>query len=294
MPVPFAKRELDGPPQGVPRWRREMLVLSGIILAMTALGPFSSYASPLMSRFLHWALLLLTGYAFFRPVIWAGQALADRTRLSQSAALAVACLLGAVPTSVAAALVFGGAHWREMTIDQLALIYIQVLIVGATVTVVQLLACKEQAAAKGVCSPDTSDEAASLLQPLDNGGDLSRPVNGLTIEAGSPAEFNKLLPPHLGTEVICLRNEDHYVRVYTTLGNILLLMRMRDAVTQLAGQGERVHRSWWVATAAVTLVIREGRNVRLRLSDGREVPVARSAVAELRAKGWLQALPALA
>ena len=88
--------------------------------------------------------------------------------------------------------------------------------------------------------------------------------------------------------MICLENEDHYLRVHTRLGNAMILMRMRDAVVQLdETEGERVHRSWWVARHAVAGVVRQDRNLRLRLVDGREVPVARANIPALRAKGWL-------
>jgi len=43
-----------------------------------------------------------------------------------------------------------------------------------------------------------------------------------------------------------------------------------------------VHRSWWVAADAVTGAERDGRNWRLRLSNGLLVPVARNSVAAVR------------
>ncbi|MFT4251060.1 MAG: LytTR family transcriptional regulator DNA-binding domain-containing protein, partial [Caulobacter sp.] len=49
----------------------------------------------------------------------------------------------------------------------------------------------------------------------------------------------------------------------------------------------QVHRSWWVARRAVARVERDGRNLRLRLVDGEAAPIARAAVARLRAAGWL-------
>jgi DNA-binding LytR/AlgR family response regulator len=71
------------------------------------------------------------------------------------------------------------------------------------------------------------------------------------------------------------------------LGSALVLMRLRDAVALLGDlEGMQVHRSWWVARAAVEDVLREGRNVRLRLPRGLEAPVARAKVADLRAARW--------
>ena len=81
--------------------------------------------------------------------------------------------------------------------------------------------------------------------------------------------------------------EDHYVRAHTAMGSDLILMRMRDAVSELDGlEGEQVHRSWWVARGAVEDVKRGGRNIRLVLSGGLEAPVSRANVAPLKAGGW--------
>jgi DNA-binding LytR/AlgR family response regulator len=104
--------------------------------------------------------------------------------------------------------------------------------------------------------------------------------------AASP--FLDQLPPAIAHGLLYIGNEDHYVRAYAAAGEAMVLARMRDVVAGLAGlDGARVHRSWWVARAAVAETIRRDRAVYLRLVDGREVPVARSMVAELKADGWL-------
>lgn len=96
------------------------------------------------------------------------------------------------------------------------------------------------------------------------------------------------LSPRLGREILCLAMEDHYVRVHTPLGAELLLMPMARAVAGLGAiDGVRVHRSWWVARAAVIRIDGPARSMRLHLVNGMVVPVARRAVADLRARGWL-------
>jgi DNA-binding LytR/AlgR family response regulator len=81
--------------------------------------------------------------------------------------------------------------------------------------------------------------------------------------------------------------EDHYLRLHTSLGQDLILMRLSDAVAELEGlEGAQTHRSWWVAKGAVTGTERlDGRAV-LTLKDGAEVPVSRGFARELRAAGW--------
>jgi DNA-binding LytR/AlgR family response regulator len=82
--------------------------------------------------------------------------------------------------------------------------------------------------------------------------------------------------------------EDHYVRVHTASGSHLVLATFGQAQAALEGApGLRVHRSWWVADRAVAAAERDGRNLRLVLANGLTAPVARSSVAEVRAKGWL-------
>jgi DNA-binding LytR/AlgR family response regulator len=100
-----------------------------------------------------------------------------------------------------------------------------------------------------------------------------------------PAEGLLGAPP---PEVLCLQMEDHYVRVHTAGGSRLVLATLAQAISALKGApGLQVHRSWWVAEKAVTGVVADGRNLRLQLANGITAPVARSAVAAVRAAGWL-------
>ncbi len=89
--------------------------------------------------------------------------------------------------------------------------------------------------------------------------------------------------------VLCLQMEDHYVRVHTRGGSRLILTTLNQAMAAVEGiDGLRVHRSWWVARKAVAQAVSDGRNLRLRLVNGVMAPVARSAVAGVRAAGWIE------
>jgi len=104
---------------------------------------------------------------------------------------------------------------------------------------------------------------------------------------GDPALLRRV-PPRLGRDVVCLQMEDHYVRIHTDQGSDLVLMPLAKAMAQLNGlEGLQVHRSWWVARRAVAGVVEDGRNLRLRLTNGLEAPVARANVAKLKAAGWI-------
>jgi LytTr DNA-binding domain len=87
--------------------------------------------------------------------------------------------------------------------------------------------------------------------------------------------FLSRLPDHLGSNLIHLQMEDHYLRATTDQGNALVLIRFRDAMAELADfQGMQVHRSWWVANAAIERFSREGRKLELVMRDGTKVPVS--------------------
>ncbi len=96
------------------------------------------------------------------------------------------------------------------------------------------------------------------------------------------------LPLHLGRNILCMKTEDHYLRVYTEAGNTLVLLRMGDAENAVGGiDGLRVHRSWWVARNAVVEAVPAGNALQLRLTNGLEVPVSRERRLLLKANGWI-------
>jgi DNA-binding LytR/AlgR family response regulator len=87
--------------------------------------------------------------------------------------------------------------------------------------------------------------------------------------------------------VLCLRMEDHYVRVHTLKGSRLTPGPFERVIAGMTQDGMRVHRSWWVARTAVTGVMADGRNLRLILRGDLTAPVSRASVARLREAGWL-------
>lgn len=107
--------------------------------------------------------------------------------------------------------------------------------------------------------------------------------------AAAPSRFRERLPVRLrGAEIWAVEAEDHYLRVHTSAGQDLILLRMADAIAELEGQeGMQVHRSWWVARAAIADARRSDGRATLTLKDGSEAPVSRTYAAELRRRGWI-------
>lgn len=88
--------------------------------------------------------------------------------------------------------------------------------------------------------------------------------------------------------ILWVRAHDHYLEFATASRTVFLRGRLGNAVARLEGApGLQVHRSWWVAKAAVASVRREGRDLVLVLQDGSRAPVGRSRIADLRSLGWV-------
>ncbi len=104
-----------------------------------------------------------------------------------------------------------------------------------------------------------------------------------------PPKFLARLPAKLkGAEVWAVEAQDHYLRLHTSLGQDLILMRLSDAIAELEGiEGAQTHRSWWVARAAVVDAERADGRATLTLKDGAKVPVSRGFARGLRDEGWL-------
>lgn len=266
------------------RLAREIALMAIAALAMALLAPFGMDAMSFGTRLFVWLVFAIGGYLCFRPVVAGGIALSERTGLPLWLGLALATVLAAFPTTLIVAGTLNGWRLGEMRVDRLAGLYPNVVVVGGLVTALQVLLRRNRIETdesvpvtdgdSGIPSIDA--EATSPLR-ADGGASLPDPARLI---------FDKL-PPVLGEDVLYLENEDHYLRVHTDRGDALILMRMGDAAEALRGiDGARVHRGWWVARRAVSGTTRQGRAIRLQLVDGREVPVARSMVEELRLAGW--------
>jgi hypothetical protein len=110
-----------------------------------------------------------------------------------------------------------------------------------------------------------------------------------TEASATPPKFLERLPLKLrGGEVWAVEAEDHYLRLHTSKGQDLILMRLSDAVAELEGiEGAQVHRSWWVARDAIADARRGDGRATLTLKDGSQVPVSRTYAAMLRDRNWI-------
>lgn len=251
-----------------------VMTVIGILLAL--LGPFGSFQAPFSLRLVYWLGLAWAGYACYRPIGGLISRHGAALDLPEWALWVIACVVATVPMTGVVWLVSALPPPLEPpSLEGWLITYGYVLAIGSVVTMVFYLTQSAQRQAAAPASP----------QP----GSAPPPVADIPAAPAPPAaRLLSRLSPALGTDVIALEMEDHYLRVHTRAGSDLILLRMRDAVAELEGvDGAQVHRSWWVSRAAIERIERDGRNVRLVLTGGLEVPVARNMVPVLKSAGWL-------
>jgi DNA-binding LytR/AlgR family response regulator len=132
----------------------------------------------------------------------------------------------------------------------------------------------------------TKTRAAEVEDLAGLGGAPAFQASGAkAVPAAFPSTLLSRLPPEIGSDIIALETEDHYLRVHAAGGSALILMRMADAVALLDPRlGAQVHRRWWVAEAAVAGVRAEGQKLSLCLIDKTLVPVGRTFSAAVKAR----------
>ncbi len=98
------------------------------------------------------------------------------------------------------------------------------------------------------------------------------PEQGSTLPA-----FAERMTKSIGRDIWAVQAEQHYIRVYTELGEEMVLYRFGDALRELSNfDGLQVHRSFWVAAQAVEYIEDNGNSWQIKLRNDIFVPVSRS------------------
>jgi DNA-binding LytR/AlgR family response regulator len=250
------------------RWRPFLAAIPvGLLLGFA--GPFGSYpAYPTAIRYAFWLGLTAAGAV----AVVAADAGLPRPRAG-AIRIAALALISALPMTFVVAWTMSFLQpGRSFTPQQLPALF-------AAVAAIQLLV----AYATSITAPTSS--------PAPDGAEAPGPAPALpetgeeAIPAVFPSALLRRLPPGIGSDIIALETEDHYLRVHALGGSALILMRMADAVALLDPRlGAQVHRRWWVAQAAVAGVRTEGQRVSLCLIDNKLVPVGRTFSAAAKAR----------
>jgi hypothetical protein len=237
-------------------WLRNIGIAVAAGVFLTFIGALGTAEMPLVQRLVYWVPLMIGGTLVGHAV----------GRITTRAPLArTHPLLFGVAQAVLVSLPITGIVWAynrllgaEMSLDALPYLFGTVFVISAAMTAIVMLA---------------TPGAVTHAPP-----------------AGAPAtvRFLERLPPKLkGAVLYAVSAEDHYLRLHTSKGSDLILMRLADAISELEGlEGAQTHRSWWVAKDAVESARRDGDRATLMLKGGGEAPVSRPNIRPLREAGW--------
>ena len=278
-------------------WRgthRLGLHLIGFLVAVALLaylGPFGTWASLSVSdRLVFWTTSVgvnwLAGVVVANVTIRAFQA----RKWSPWTGLVLASLIAALPgTGTVWMVVAAYLDHRPSSLSGIAGLYAQVLVLHLLVSslVFHLIERSLRQREAGMESPPPDRTVDPASHPVSHSA--SYPASHPASHPAPEAALLARLPARSRAELLHLRMQDHYVEVHTAAGSEMLLLRFRDALREVEDiDGLQVHRSHWVARAAVVGVERQrGGRIALRLVNGARVPVSRSFAPAVKARGWI-------
>ena len=100
---------------------------------------------------------------------------------------------------------------------------------------------------------------------------------------GRPKLFDRLENGADVEALFSLSACDHYVEVSTNLGDALVLARLADAISECSSiPGEQIHRSHWVALAAIEKLDVSRQKPQVTLKSGRAFPISRARIKSLK------------
>jgi LytTr DNA-binding domain len=242
---------MDGRIGGREWWARALsfAAIMGVLLGV--LGPFGSYLNPMPLRILDQLVMNISGTLIAGVMIPLQLGLGRRYGLPLPFCLTIAIVITAIPIAALSALVSSLIWpWNLVHYNVSNWYFEALLMLASLLTLWVILEAARSGWRKAPPAPTDAPSAVGL--------------------------------------VLCLQTEDNYVRVHRTRGSSLELMPLHEAIRRYVNaDGLQVHRGWWVSSAAVAGVERDGRKWRLRLTNGLRAPVARNRVAEVRARGWI-------
>lgn len=254
----------------LPAWA--VSILRGALIALALgmlfawLGVYGTGAIPMFARWVYWSGLMAIGIvsaAVVNPLVF------DRWMRASHPALQIAVVALLISAPITAGLILlefaadgsiGGPQgwWTQ---------YVYVVVISALLTT-------------GGWAADRLVKPAGPAAPAP-AGPAAGQTAGLAFADRLPARFR-------AAEIHAVSAEDHYLRVHTSAGETLILMRLADAVRELAAlEGMQTHRSWWVARHGLAGTVRTDGKVTLKLKSGAEAPVSRTYLKAVRDAGWL-------
>lgn len=265
--------------------------IRGLVIGLSAaalmafLGAMQTGDVPIGQRLAYWVAVIVPGSMFglaITALVKGWGRLADHFWLE----MALVALLISLPHSfvviVATAIFFQLDSITPITVLQF---WTAVLVFSLALTAINYLAlAREQRGAAALPLPAPVADPGPPPAPATAPAAADAPPPTAPAAAGAPQPMAAMPPVLAGklpgrfrhARLIAIEAEDHYVRIHTDAGSALLLMRLSDACAMVADvAGRQVHRSWWVASDAITARrVVDGR-MWLALAGSLEVPVSR-------------------
>jgi len=249
-------------------------VLAAIGVFLAFLNPFGSVTEqPIGIAFAYWVPLIVYGGLAGALVAWGVRRLAPKLPLWGYICALAPLMTAATFPAVAAQQAF--LMNAPVPPDRYVEFFFYILLISTAVSSIVILGFRAFGKRSAVLDPEPEGAPAPA-------------ASAAGAKTGSAA-FAERLPIKLrAADIYAVESEDHYLRVHTSAGQELILMRLADAVRELVGvEGMQTHRSWWVAKQGLADVVKGDGRLTLKLKSGAEAPVSRTYAKAVKEAGWL-------
>jgi MFS family permease len=256
-----------------------------------ALMPDPGFMAPWLWMALFWALQIVVGLTILQTILYLMSRVDSKGRMPLWSLVAMSGLCGSVVLAPIYWLIGEGLMQQfmgfaetidtdelrsvERTLGWAALVEEWLEISGPVIAGWALISWPRL---KGLLPPLVQKTNRSVDEPLVA---LSQELKVIEVSVRS---WREALPKELGDDVMAVKSELQYLRVWTTRGAALVLGSLQEVEDEEGSAGMRVHRSWWVHARHVRTVGRRGEAAICELSDGREVPISRRRKADAIAR----------
>ena len=256
-----------------------------------ALMPDPGFMAPWLWMALFWALQIGVGLAILQTILYLMSRVDSKGRMPLWSLVAMSGLCGSVVLAPIYWLIGEGLMQQfmgfaetidtdelrsvERTLGWAALVEEWLEISGPVIAGWALISWPRL---QGLLPPLVQKTNWSVDEPLVA---LSQELKVIEVSVRS---WREALPKELGDDVMAVKSELQYLRVWTTRGAALVLGSLQEVEDEEGSAGMRLHRSWWVHARHVRTVGRRGEAAICELSDGREVPISRRRKADAIAR----------
>ena len=256
-----------------------------------ALMPDPGFMAPWLWMALFWALQIGVGLTIFQTILYLMSRVESKGRMPLWSLVAMSGLCGSVVLAPIYWLIGEGLMQQfmgfaetidtdelrsvERTLGWAALVEEWLDISGPVIAGWALISWPRL---QGLLPPLVQKTNWSVDEPLVA---LSQEPKVIEVSVRS---WREALPRELGDDVIAVKSELQYLRVWTNRGAALVLGSLQEVEDEEGSAGMRIHRSWWVHARHVRTVRRRGEAAICELSDGREVPISRRRKADAMAR----------